>query len=123
MASFRFAAHAAAALDAYRGIARRTRLRQSIVAFVRAIVVVDSFVRSFVRSSSPGEQRRAAPRRSTRRSTPIATVDAPRARALDRGYVRVASTRAPSPRPSSRRRLRTPADDRSIDRFERRMNP
>jgi hypothetical protein len=53
----------------------------------------------------------------------IATVDAHRARALDRGYARVASTRAPSPRPSRRRRLRTPADDRSIDRFERRMNP
>jgi hypothetical protein len=70
MASFRFAAHAAAALDAYRTPARRTRLRQSIVARHRAIVVVDSFVRSFVRSSSPGEQRRAAPRWSTRRSTP-----------------------------------------------------
>jgi hypothetical protein len=53
----------------------------------------------------------------------IATVDAHRARALDRGYVRVASSRAPSPRPSSRRRLRTPRNDRSIDRFERRMNP
>jgi hypothetical protein len=117
MASFRFAAHAAAALDAYRSPARRAHHRQSIVA---RLARSSSSIRSFVRSSSPGEQRRAAPRWSTRRSTPIATVDAHRARALDRGYVRVASTRAPSPRPS-RRRLRTPADDRSIDRFERRI--
>jgi hypothetical protein len=77
MASFRFAAHAAAALDAYRTPARRTRNRQSIVAFVRAIVVVDSFVRSFVRhrqgnKDAPRRDGRRDGRRPSRRSTPRA---------------------------------------------------